>query len=199
MTRGVSSAAGAADAALMLRVQADDDDAFNALYDRFALRAYGVAFAIARDIPLAQDIVQEAFLSLWRSRARYRPEDGAVASWLLGIVRNRAIDGLRRQGRHDSRRAGEYDVEGRVAATDDVPGTIGDRDQAARLRTALHRLPAAQREVIALAYYGELTHTEIASRLGLPEGTVKGRMRLGLGKLRDVAVAGEALGPADAR
>lgn len=193
MTRAAGPAHGVADAALMVRVQAGDDDAFNALYDRFAPRAYGVAYAIARDIPLAQDIVQEAFLSFWRSRARYRPEEGTVASWLLGIVRNRAIDGLRRQGRHDSRRAGEY-VEGQVAATDDVPETIGDRDRATRLRAALDRLPAAQRDVIALAYYGELTHTEIASRLDLPEGTVKGRMRLGLAKLREAAVAGDPAG-----
>ena len=190
MTRVAAPANGAADAALMLRIKADDGDAFNALYDRFAARAYGVAYAIARDIPLAQDIVQEAFLSLWRSRARYDPEQGAVASWLLGIVRNRAIDGLRRQGRHDSRRAGQY-VEGQVAATDDVSAAIGDRDRATRLRAALDRLPVAQRDVITLAYYGELTHTEIASRLDLPEGTVKGRMRLGLAKLREAALAGE--------
>jgi RNA polymerase sigma-70 factor (ECF subfamily) len=173
------------DEALMARVQRDDSGAFGELYDRFSPRAYGVARAVTRDGTHAEDIVQEAFLSVWRSRARYRPQYGTVGAWVMGIVRNRAIDSLRRQGRHDQRRAGEHDLEQRLA----VPGesledVAGERDEAARLRATLARLPAAQREVITLAYFGELSTSEIASELELPLGTVKGRMRLGLDKLR---------------
>ena len=186
MTEARTVSADEHDAALMRRVQADDQAAFGALYDRFGTKAYRVAFSVARDRPRAEDIVQEAFLSVWRSRAGYRPELGTVVGWIMHTVRNRAIDSLRRNGRHDDRRApgGDQEIDDRLIAPGSVEDTVGERDQAARLRRTLARLPAAQRDVIALAYFGELSTSEIARQLSLPLGTVKGRMRLGLDKLR---------------
>jgi RNA polymerase sigma-70 factor (ECF subfamily) len=170
----------------MERVQADEPEAFGVLYDRFATRAHGLAFAISRNRTRAEDVVQEAFLSLWRTRARYDPVRGAVAAWVLATVRNRALDSLRRDGRHDSRRAdGDGDdTTDRLTADGDVAAATVERDEAATLRGALATLPEAQRDVIALAYFGELSTSEIAAELELPLGTVKGRMRLGLQKLR---------------
>ena len=101
----------------------------------------------------------------------------------MGVVRNRAIDAHRRHSRHDTRRADEQYADAQ-AARGSLDESVGERDDAARLRAALARLPDAQRDVITLAYFGELSATEIASELSLPLGTVKGRMRLGLDKLR---------------
>jgi RNA polymerase sigma-70 factor (ECF subfamily) len=169
----------------MRQVQADDPLAFGLLYDRFSARAYRLASGMAQNRGHAEDMVQEAFVSLWRNRARYDPGRGSVTGWVMTAVRHRAIDVLRAQRRHDAHRA-------RADQTADEPATAGDavedrvveREGAARLRSALGALPAAQREVITLAYFGELSATEIADRLSLPVGTVKGRMRLGLTKLR---------------
>jgi RNA polymerase sigma-70 factor (ECF subfamily) len=174
-----------ADEALMRQVQADDPLAFGLLYDRFSARAYRLASGMAQNRGHAEDMVQEAFVSLWRNRARYDPGRGSVTGWVMTAVRHRAIDVLRAQRRHDAHRA-------RTDQTADEPATAGgavedrviEREGAARLRSALGALPAAQREVITLAYFGELSATEIADRLSLPVGTVKGRMRLGLTKLR---------------
>jgi len=171
------------DAHLMRRVQAGDDEAFGVLYDRFAPRAHALARAIGRDSH-ADDIVQEAFLSVWRSRVAFRPELGTVLAWVMGTVRNRAIDSLRRQGRHDDRRASAEGIEQRLYAPNDLESEMTERDEAARLRRTLARLPATQRDVITLAYFGEMTTSEIATELSLPLGTIKGRMRLGLTKLR---------------
>lgn len=181
----MTGTAPASDQALMRRVQADDTDAFAQLYDRLAPRALGVATSILHDADHAQDAVQESFISLWRSRATYRSHRGEVHTWALGIVRSRAIDTWRRNGRHDRRRSDSDDVAARVAAPDDVQTTVIADDEARLLRSRLAHLPPLQGEVIALAYYGELSQTEIAKQLGLPVGTVKGRMRLGLKCLRE--------------
>lgn len=185
MTDATARVGDAGDVGLMLRVQANEPDAFGELYDRFGVGAYGVAFGVAGDPARAEDIVQEAFLSVWRNRARFRPERGSVGGWVMGIVRNRAIDSLLHHSRHDSRRAGADGIEERFWASGDLQETITERDQAARLRDTLARLPTGQRDVITLAYFGELTTSEIAKELSLPLGTVKGRMRLGLNKLRE--------------
>lgn len=179
-----TSSADLGDEELMRRVQADDPDAFAVLLDRFGGRAYRVALAFTRERTRAEDIVQEAFLSMWRNRATYDPGRGALGAWMTGIVRNRAIDSARRNGRHDRRRADEELRDGHHTRSADVGETAGERDEAAELRRVLVRLPEAQREVIVLAYFGELSTTEIASELALPLGTVKARIRLGLGKLR---------------
>ena len=114
MTVSLAPAVELGDVELMVRVQADDPDAFGALYDRFGARAYRVAYAISRDGTRAEDIVQEAFLSVWRSRAAYQPQRGTVTGWVMGTVRNRAIDSFRRNGPHDSRRAGEDHIDERL-------------------------------------------------------------------------------------
>lgn len=167
----------------MAEVKAGSTDAFGALYDRYCYRAYRVAWSICRDDARTEDAVQEAFTSIWKSRAYYLSQRGTVAAWLLSAVRYRAIDVARRERKHADRRAGEDALYAHPA-----PGSIAEeavaREDAHRLQDLLAQLPDAQREVITLSYYGELTHTEIATALNLPSGTVKGRMRLGLQKLR---------------
>lgn len=177
-------AADLGDEELMVRVQADQPDAFGELFDRFGSKAYRVAYAIGHNGTRAEDIVQDAFLSIWRARADYEPQRGSVNAWVIGIVRNRALDSLRRHWRHDSRLAeGEHILDG-LPAPGSTEQATGERHEAAHLRSVLAQLPAAQSEVIALAYFGELSTTEIATELALPLGTVKGRMRLGLERMR---------------
>ena len=171
------------DGQLMVRMQRDDPDALGQLYDRYFDRAYRLSMSICHDRCRAEDAVQEAFLSIWRSRATYRPERGEVLSWLLTVVRHRAIDLGRRDDKHASRCVRElFEAH---ASDEDVAVEAAELADADDLRSLLGKLPDAQREVITLAFYGELTHWEIAERLGLPAGTVKGRMRLGLQKLRN--------------
>jgi RNA polymerase sigma-70 factor, ECF subfamily len=171
------------DGELMAKVSAGNMESFVDLYDRYCARAYHVARAVCRDDGCAQEAVQDGFLSVWNSRANYHPQQGTVAAWLLTVVRYRAIDIARRNHKHLSRRAsGDHLEDG--AALDDPFETAAERDDAQRLQASLALLPDAQAEVITLAYYGQLSHTEIATQLGLPTGTVKGRMRLGLEKLR---------------
>jgi RNA polymerase sigma-70 factor (ECF subfamily) len=168
---------------LMAQMKAGSVDAFGELYDRYCARAHRVAWSICHDEDCTEDSVQEAFTSIWKGRANYLPHRGTVAAWLLTVVRYRAIDVARRHHKHSARRAGEHTLDAHSA-----PRNIADeavaREDARGLLDLLAQLPDAQREVITLAYYGELTHTEIATTLGLPTGTVKGRMRLGLNKLR---------------
>ena len=171
------------DQRLVARVADGDVDAFEHLYDRYAARAYRVARSISRDDGRAEDAVQEAFLAVWRAREAYRPELGTVAAWILTTVRHRAIDLARRNGKHASRRA-DSDLLPSQPASDDVAAEAMASADAPRLRALLEQIPEAQREVIVLAYYGQLSHVEIADHLDLPPGTVKGRMRLGLQKLR---------------
>lgn len=171
------------DTQLMSEVVAGSIDAFAELYGRFCNRAYGVALSVCHDQDRASDAVQEAFLALWKNRASYRAQRGSVAAWLLTMVRYRAIDLARRNGLQAAWWASEDQLAQR-AAPDDVSGAVIRRDASQRLRTSLAQLPDEQQEVITLAYYGQLSHTEIAARLGLPTGTVKGRMRLGLQQLR---------------
>ncbi len=177
------------DRELMLLVQGDDTDAFEVLHDRLLRRALSVAHAMNVQNDRVDDVVQEAFWSVWRARAAYRPERGRVHAWVLAIVRNRAIDSMRRHGRHDRVRKSCDELLARVPAPTDVEADGIERGEAHALRCALAHLPPAQREVIALAYFGRLTHVEIARELSLPLGTIKGRMRLGLDRLRDRVAA----------
>ncbi|MEJ7892597.1 MAG: sigma-70 family RNA polymerase sigma factor [Solirubrobacteraceae bacterium] len=174
MTATLASQSEADDAELMRRVQNDDANAFAALYDRFGVPAYWIATGIAHNGTRAEDIVQEAFLSIWRSRAGYQSDLGSVGGWVMGTVRNRALDSLRRNKRHDDRRASSDHIDEHVQATGDLEQTVAERDQAAQLRDALARLPAAQCEVIALAYFGEMSTSEIARELTLPWARSKG-------------------------
>ena len=180
---GIRAGERGSDQQLMSEVSAGSVEAFARLYDRFCQRAFRVAQAICRDESRAQDAVQEAFVSVWSSRTSYTAARGTVAGWLLTVVRHRAVDLARSNGRHVAHGAGFEQLDEHPAPVD-ICAAVTERDAAAHLRALMTRLPDEQREVIVLAYYGQLTHSEIATQLGLPPGTVKGRMRLGLEKLR---------------
>ncbi|HEY3828880.1 MAG TPA: sigma-70 family RNA polymerase sigma factor [Solirubrobacteraceae bacterium] len=171
------------DAALMQEVQAGRPFALGELYDRFSSRAYRTAFSVCHDRDCAQDAVQDAFVSIWSSRMTYQPTRGPVVRWAMTIVRHRAIYLARRQSATAGLDEGTARIE-EQPAQDDVPTEFDARAKARELMRLLARLPPAQREVIRLAFFDGLTHREIARRLALPPGTVKGRMRLGLSKLR---------------
>ena len=165
-------------------VQGGDASAFEALYDRHSAAAFSLAYRIAGNRSAAEDIVQEAFLSVWRSSVRYTPARGNLRSWLLSVVHNRAIDFLRRSLVHDRRCSQVEGIEEREAPElTDVEAVR--RDEAKTVRATMERLPADQLRVIELAYFGGFTQTEIAAMLDMPLGTVKGRMRLALDKMRD--------------
>ena len=134
---------------------------------------------------MAEDVTQEAFLSIWRSTARFDAGRGSVRGWVLGVVRNRAIDALRRGGAQAPRLDADDDgvLEARPAEERTDVEAIR-RETAGHLRKALGLLPREQSQVIELAYFGGFSHSEIAEMLGMPLGTVKGRMRLGLEKIR---------------
>ena len=167
----------------MRRLLADDTVAFSVMYDRHVRAVYGLAFRILHDRAAAEDVAQEAFVALWRNRHRYVPERGSAAGWLLTITRNRAIDAIRRaRGHHHVLLDGEHEQE----APDRTDEEALRRVEADTIGLALRTLPDAQRLVLELGYFGGLSHREIAARLHVPLGTVKGRMRLGLGKLADL-------------
>ena len=180
-----------ADEELMDLLAEGDPRAFEAIYDRHGGAAFSLAYRMVGDRAAAEDIVQEAFLSIWRSRVRYQRDRGSVRTWVLGIVHHRAIDGLRRNTVHQRRRASAEGIEEWKEAPDRTDAQAIQRDEARTVREALSALPDNQGRVIQLAYFGGFTHTQIAEMLDLPVGTVKGRMRLGLEKLRST-LAGEA-------
>jgi RNA polymerase sigma-70 factor, ECF subfamily len=169
---------------LMQLVYRSKADAFEVIYDRHADAAFSLAYRICSQRALAEDVVQEAFLSLWRSRTRYDRNRGSVRTWLLGIVHNRSIDALRRRSVRDRGLVREEGIEERVAAPDRTDVDVARREEAREVREALDGLPDEQSRVIELAYFGGMTHVQIASMLDTPVGTVKGRMRLGLSKMR---------------
>ena len=171
------------DASLLKRARAGDADAFAIVYNRHAAAAYGLARRMVRSPSAAQDVVQEAFLSLWRTDS-YCAEKGSLRTFLLGIVRNRAIDVLRRDLRRSARESSDDMVMSHLPAADCTDVEFERRETEHLLRSALSSLPDPQHRAIELAYFGGLTHTEIALRLNEPVGTIKGRIRLGLEKLR---------------
>jgi RNA polymerase sigma-70 factor (ECF subfamily) len=174
-----------ADEDLMRLVQRGDARAFEAIYDRHGSAAFSLAYRIAGNRAQAEDIVQEAFLSVWRSSVRYRPERGSLRSWLLSVVHNRAIDSIRRSVAHSRNEVDSAGVEERNAAPELTDVEAFRREEAQTVRAAMERLPTDQLRVIELAYFGGFTHSQIAEMLGMPLGTVKGRMRLALDKMRD--------------
>jgi RNA polymerase sigma-70 factor (ECF subfamily) len=182
-----------ADEDLMQLVRRGDAQAFEAVYDRHATAAFSLAYRMTGTRNAAEDVVQEAFLSLWRSGARYDRTRGSVRTWVLGIVHNRAIDALRRLTVHDRKRASDEGLEDRVEAPERTDVEAARRDEARELRAALGSLPPEQSRVIELAYFGGFSQSEIASMLETPIGTVKGRMRLGLEKMRAQLVTAEVL------
>jgi RNA polymerase sigma-70 factor (ECF subfamily) len=173
------------DDALLAAIARGDAEALGQFYDRYARLAIAVAFRVLGEHGAAEDTVQEAFLAVWRRIDSFDASRGTARSWLLTIVRNGAVD--RRRGRHARalQDATLDDVAFRLATDDEETfELVASSVEAERVREALSTLPTEQRETIELAYFGGLTHQEIAERTGAPLGTIKGRMRLGLHKLR---------------
>jgi RNA polymerase sigma-70 factor, ECF subfamily len=173
-----------ADEDVMQLVRRGDARAFEVIYERHSSAAFSLAYRMMGTRSGAEDVTQDAFLSMWRSGARYDQARGSVRTWVLGIVHHRAIDALRRSTVHDRRRAGDEGIEERFEARERTDVEAARREEAASVRQALQTLPADQCQVIELAYFGGFTHTEIADMLEAPVGTIKGRMRLGLKKMR---------------
>ena len=165
-------------------VHRGDGRAFEVVYDRHSGPAFSLAYRMCGRRAMAEDIAQEAFASLWRSGARYDRARGSVRSWVLGAVHHRAIDAFRRESAKQGQDVRDETAAERIPAAELTDTEVVRRDEALHVRAALDELPADQKQVIELAYFGGFSHTEIAEILSLPTGTVKGRMRLGLGKLR---------------
>ncbi len=174
-----------ADEDLMELVCRNEAAAFEIVLERHVDAAFSLAYRMIGRRSLAEDVVQEALLSLWRTGARYDRSRGSVRNWILGITHHRAVDALRRDGVRTSKNVSDEALEERLEAPERTDVEVVSRDEAQEVRSALERLPAEQTRVIELAYFGGFTHTEIAAMLDLPIGTVKGRMRLGLEKLRN--------------
>jgi RNA polymerase sigma-70 factor (ECF subfamily) len=174
-----------ADEDVMQLVRNADPDAFAVLYERHSGAAYSLAYRMTGTRGAAEDVTQEAFISVWRSGARYDRNRGSVRTWVLGIVHHRAIDALRRGKVRDRPRVEDENAAEKLEAPENTELEVARRDEAATVRRAMEVLPSEQVQVIELAYFGGFTHTEIAQMLDAPVGTVKGRMRLGLKKLRD--------------
>lgn len=175
---------GLADEELMELVDGGDTRAFEVIFDRHSGAGYSLALRMCGRRALAEDIVQEAFLSLWRSGSGYDRARGSVRSWVLGAVHNRSVDALRRTGAKAGRDVSDEGIAERLPARNATDAEVERREESRLVRGALDELPPDQRQVIELAYFGGLSHSQIAEMLDLPPGTVKGRMRLGLTKMR---------------
>jgi RNA polymerase sigma-70 factor (ECF subfamily) len=180
-----------ADEELMARAAAGDQDAFAVIFDRHGSAAYSLAYRMCAQHGPAEDVVQEAFVSLWRSAALFDERRGGVRTLVLSAVRHRAIDSFRTHAARQGRDVPDEGIAERLPALQTTDVEAGRREEARHVRDALATLPDEQRRVIELAYFGGFSHGQIAEQLGLPPGTVKGRMRLGLSKLRS-ALAGVA-------
>lgn len=170
------------DEALVALIARSDDGALEELYSRFGRIAYGLALRVLRDPALAEDAVQDAFLTVWRTAARFVPERAKARTWLLTLVHRRAVDVVRRE---QPRRTEPLETapQPSAEATEDEAWL---RLQRTRVQDALRRLPDQQREALELAYYGGFTQSQLADRLGEPLGTIKSRMFAGLARMREL-------------
>ena len=171
------------DAALLARLVRREADALAELYDRHGRTVFAVLYRMLPTPEAAEEVCQDAFHQVWRAAASYRGDRGAVRTWLLAIARNAAIDWRRTRGKRLER---ESALEDAAAMTS--PGSVEEvvqlRVEAQRMRALVSALPVEQRQCLALAYWGGLSQTEIAARTGMPLGTVKSRIRLGMASLR---------------
>lgn len=175
------------DEALLASVAEGEENALAELYDRYARLAYGLALRILRDSALAQDAVQEGFLAVWRSARDFRSERAKPSTWVLTLIHRRAVDLVRRESRRPAEPMETVPADTDVS-TEEVASI---RAQRRRVQDALRLLAPEQREALELAYYGGLTQSQLAERLGQPLGTIKSRMFAGLARLRDLLEAAE--------
>jgi RNA polymerase sigma factor (sigma-70 family) len=171
------------DEAVVALVARSDEVALGELYDRFGRVAYGLAFRILRDRSLAEDAVQEGFMTAWRTAHRFVPERAKASTWLLTLVHRRAVDLVRRENRRRAEPLGESYEAASEGSTEQDAWLRFERE---RVQEALRRLPDQQREALELAYYGGFTQSELAEKLGQPVGTIKSRMFAGLARLREL-------------
>jgi RNA polymerase sigma factor (sigma-70 family) len=171
------------DEAVVALVARSDQSALAELYDRFGRVAYGVALRVLRDEKLAEDAVQEGFLTAWRNADRFMPERAKASTWLLTLVHRRAVDLVRRENR---RRVDLLPDRAEQPASGSAEEDAWLRFERERVQTALKQLPDQQREALELAYYGGFSQSELAERLGQPVGTIKSRMFTGLARLREL-------------
>lgn len=172
----------ASDEHLLSQIAGGDRASFAEFYDRHASRVYGLLLKLCRNARVAEDALQEAFLYIWTSRASYDSARGTPLAWLLLVARSRGLDQLRRIGRHSALAVEHHDAPQEDTALADASRS----EEAQRAAAALGALPQEQRQAIELAFYGGLTHEEIAGKLSIPLGTIKTRIRLGMQKLRDL-------------
>jgi RNA polymerase sigma-70 factor (ECF subfamily) len=170
------------DEALVALAARSEQSALAELYDRYGRPAYGLALRVLRDESLAEDAVQDAFLAVWRTAARFVPEKGKASTWILTVVHRRAVDVVRREQRRRTDSLEQAPEPGAGGADEEA----WLRLQRERVQAALRQLPDQQREALELAYYGGFTQSELAERLGQPIGTIKSRMFTGLTRLREL-------------
>jgi RNA polymerase sigma-70 factor (ECF subfamily) len=175
---------------LLRRMAAGDREAFAVFYDRYAPVVFPLILRIVRERADASDVLQEVFWEAWQSAGRYDASRGSPEAWMVMQARSRAIDRVRSTRRRGDTFVAPLDEAMAAAPAEDSPRAAAEAaEDRGTIRSALERLPGAQREVIELAYYAGLTQTEIAERLKQPLGTVKTRIRLGLERLREVVKA----------
>ena len=172
------------DAELVRRIAAGDTEALRDLYDRFGTILFGLAYRTLGDRQLAEDCIQEVFVTVWRNAGRYDSSRALVTTWLFTIVRNKAVDAVRWQSR---RGADPLPEEWSFGESPDSADIAAAAENGERIAAALAELPTPQLEVLSLTYFEGLTNSEIAERLDVPLGTVKGRLRLALERLRTLA------------
>jgi RNA polymerase sigma-70 factor (ECF subfamily) len=176
----------AEDTALLAAIASGDAAALDRLYVRYRPVAFAAAYTVLQEPSASDDVVHDAFLKVWRAAATFSPSRGSLRSWLLTIVRNAAIDHLRARHKHPPASTLEPGERPSLdlRSHEDIAITVARAADARRLHSALGALPPAQRQAVELAFFGGLSHGEIAARTGTPLGTVKGRVRLGLRRLR---------------
>ena len=187
MPPGPIDASNLDDEGLLAAIQQGDEDALAELYDRYGRLAFGLAYRILGERGTAEDVVQEAYLAVWRRSTSFRADRGSARAWLMSIVHNAAIDRRRGRFKREQEVVPIDDLEFRLESeADDAFAVVSEQIEAEQIRSALGSLPTEQRQAIELAYFGGLTQQEISERTGTPLGTVKSRMRLGLPKLRSL-------------
>jgi RNA polymerase sigma-70 factor (ECF subfamily) len=169
---------------LVERIAGGDAEALGEIYDRYGRVVFGMLYRMLPGPEAAEEVAQDAFHSVWRSAGSYRPERGSVRTWLLAICRNAAIDWRRTRGKRAERET-SIDTAGELLSDSKVDERVVDAMRAERVREAVAELPAEQRVVLSLAFWGGYSQSEIAARTNTPLGTVKSRVRLGMTKLRE--------------